>query len=746
MTFVAGLVLFCLALIACSAASEWNTNLLSHDPHSLILDYGAPTIRFDEHQGSVILGEGWAPPEFDEGFFAWASDRQAELRFVKPPHEDVDLFVRARCLSFNGAEPQIVTVALNDQDAGKIVIGADWRDHRIPLPAGAMIAGLNRLKLHFSYARRPIDVDRGRDQRRLAAAFRMIAIVPSAIAQPEALVTGVKVEPESGAIQLPAGAAIAIPVGPGLSVDLGISTASVASGQRVRISRRYAQGAVDELQTISDTSDLPASVSSQPSSTEFSVIVIENVCDVAEFGSELSSLVLHATANRSDSIRPDERSTFVFVYVIDTLRADAVLSSPTAHEVAPHLEALRRDAVTYLAAYSTSSWTLPAVASILTGLYPSEHGLVTSASRNTMLERKSLGPALESIGYRTAGFSQSQIIGPSFGFDKAFQAFFHTNQLGGWYLRSAQLRSDLLSWLLSTPLNRQPIFCYFHTVGPHAPYNPPGPFRGFASEHPGSLPWRLYLPMTFMKGDLRHNPMEVAHLKGLYLGEASYADDEIGRFAALLERLGIYDQSLLIVTSDHGEEFGEHRGFDHGRTLYDELVSVPLIVKYPAQMNAGEEVTTPVSLLDIPSTVFEVTGHRHLGPTTDGTPLVPNIVNRNHAATFRPRRFAEVVATDTGPRRAVAYRAAMLDPIKCIESLRATDQFGKPVPQWQIFDHGNDAGEVAPLSTDDPRASQCMDAIAEWAGRMTSNSSAPPSRPTLSDSTRENLRTLGYVE
>lgn len=739
-------MLFCLALTACRAGSDWSTNLLSHDPHSLILDFGAPAIRFDEHQGSVILGEGWAPPEFDEGFFAWASDLQAEFRFVKPPHQDVDLFVRARCLSFDGAEPQIVTVVLNDQDAGEMVIGADWRDHRVPLPAGAMIAGLNRLELHFSYARRPIDVDRGQDQRRLAAAFRMIAIVPSATSYPEALVTGVHVEPESGAIQLPAGAAIAIPVGPELTVDLDVPTASVASGQRIRISRRYAQGTVDELRTISDTSHLPASVSSQPSNTEFSVIVIENMYDGAELGSQGSSLVLHATANRSASFRPDERSPFVFVYVVDTLRADAVLSSPTAHEVAPHLMALRRDAVTYRAAYSTSSWTLPAVATILTGLYPSEHGLVTSASRNTVLERQSLGPALETIGYRTAGFSQSQIISPSFGFDKAFQAFFYTNQLGGWYARSAQIRSDLLSWLLTTPLSAQPVFCYVHTVGPHAPYNPPDAFRSFASEHPGSMEWRSYLPMTFMNDDLRQNTEEIAHLKGLYLGEASYADHEIGRFIALLERLGLYDQSLVIVTSDHGEEFGEHRGFDHGRTLYDELVSVPLIVKYPAEMHAGEVVTTPVSLVDIASTIAEVTGLPDIGSTTDGTPLVPNAVNREDAATSRPQRFAEVVATATGPRKAIAYRAAMLDPIKCIESLKTTDQFGNPVPQWQIFDHDTDAGEVAPLSTDDPRAVQCMDAIAEWAGRMVSNSAAPPSRPTLSDSTRENLRTLGYVE
>src|SRR5262249_38129382 len=152
---------------------------------------------------------------------------------------------------------------------------------------------------------------------------------------------------------------------------------------------------------------------------------------------------------------------------------------------------------------------------------------------------------------------------------------------------SERVRGLLWQYLLHRQNADRPMFTYIHVGDPHAVYNPPESDRELAARQPGTLPPQLYDPQIFLKEGFGKNRASTAHLRALYEGEVRYADRQFGIFLDLLRYLDLYDDSLIVLVADHGEEFYEHGGFDHGRTLYEELLHVPLIIKLPNSKGGG---------------------------------------------------------------------------------------------------------------------------------------------------------------
>ena len=324
----------------------------------------------------------------------------------------------------------------------------------------------------------------------------------------------------------------------------------------------------------------------------------------------------------------------VILLSIDTLRADSLACSGASKSRAPHLDALAGDSLCFSKAFSSSSWTLPAMASVMTGVAPQVHGALHLHSR-VPDGLPTLAEVLRHAGYRTAAFVSSTVLGPQANLTQGFDEF-HAwpgpwlgRSLGASLLtaRVPRFRQDeapppvlagaVTDWLRDH--REEPFFLWVHAFDPHAPYGPPSRYlRG--TPPPGARPrFEGWDEEAIRAGTWVPTAAERDWIRQLYLAEVRWADDAIGRLLAELKRLGIYDDALILVVSDHGEEFWEHGSYGHGHTLYDELLHVPLLVKLPVSnkirpigpirpIRPIRPITTPVSTASLFATVFEACG------------------------------------------------------------------------------------------------------------------------------------------
>ncbi len=712
------------------------------DPQLTALDAAAPTTRFDGGGGSLLLGEGWAPPQDDhpQGTevvpTAWAVGEEATIWVERPPVSPVDFRANCRPLTFDGAPQQTVTLAAGARTLGVLALADGWQELRLPLPADALEPGLNRLRLTFAYARKPKEVLPGsEDPRRLAVACQYLALVPRLVSDggfPHAAL-----DERTRTLRLPPGAHATFPLPAASAVSLRLGR--VSSGCRRCRLRVGLLGAGGE-ESLWQGKAARASGLSVPFSTAEQGL---SRLRLAWVGAGDSPVTVQLPPGFLEITRPSRaparRPVHVFVYLIDTLRADSL--SPE-RRTSPQIAAFARDGVTYRNAWSASSWTLPAVVSILTGTYPFRHGVMRGNTRFSGDVVPSLATLLAAAGYDTLGISQSYVASARFGIDAGFDRFYLSDQLNGRLSRSQEIRRYLLAGLLERRESRRPLFAYVHTVAPHSPYAPTGENRRFERETPGTLAAENYLPSLFLTQDFGDDPREVAHLRALYDGEVAYADRELGRFVALLRHLDLYDDSLIVLLSDHGEEFGEHGGFDHGRTLYEELLRIPLIIKYPHSQGAGRMIAERVSVVDVLPTILKAAGVATDGLAFDGTSILPADLDSRPPS--RRMVFAEVNPMRSRILEPVDYRAVVLDDLKCIESLTGRDQFGREIPRWQTFDLGRDPRERLPLNPDAPGSERCRGLLQGWLGAR--QHQRGESQPAVDAEALDQLRALGYID
>ncbi len=285
----------------------------------------------------------------------------------------------------------------------------------------------------------------------------------------------------------------------------------------------------------------------------------------------------------------------VVIVVVDTLRQDHLATYGYARDTAPFLNSLARQGVT-LDGISPSSWTKPATASILTGLHPVTHQAIDRQDRLPE-EAVTLAEILRLEGYRTFAASANGWVSPTFGFEQGFDELLLREQLN---IRARELNRELLPRLLQL---QEPFFLYVHYIDPHAPYAPITDWRG------GPLPTTLLpvLPDDLAATHVRVRSAEfLRRAVDLYDGEIRGADAGLAELVGVLRGRGLLDRTLLVVTSDHGEEFEEHGRMSHGQTLYDEVLRVPLVFHGPG-LSAGARLGR-ASLVDLVPTLVDLVG------------------------------------------------------------------------------------------------------------------------------------------
>jgi arylsulfatase A-like enzyme len=348
----------------------------------------------------------------------------------------------------------------------------------------------------------------------------------------------------------------------------------------------------------------------------------------------------------------------VLLISIDTLRADHLGSYGDKHGLTPHLDQLAHDGVVFEQTITSSPWTLPAVVSLFTGLYPRHHGAGSVANRLDPLGRSPL-PAgtwtltgeLREHGYRTQAIVTNPYLALRYGLGGGFdgyenvtiesEAFLAFNQTTAERLLEL-VRPDLIvgdrgevvsakarQWL--SGVGAEPFFLWLHYIDPHPPYSRAGvtqhkSFRSDSLLAPAAdVPEATTLTSPdvarLRSGEIRLSPEQKEAVHALYRAEVASVDQAVGAVLEAIDQAGLRERTLVICVADHGEEFWDHGGVEHGHTVYEELVHVPLLMRWPGHLEAGTRIDAVTRIIDLAPTVLELLGMA--APALDGKSLLP---------------------------------------------------------------------------------------------------------------------------
>ncbi|MCP4600682.1 MAG: sulfatase-like hydrolase/transferase [Proteobacteria bacterium] len=305
------------------------------------------------------------------------------------------------------------------------------------------------------------------------------------------------------------------------------------------------------------------------------------------------------------------RAKNLVLVLIDTLRADRLsIYNDQTRVRTDYLDRIGKESMVFERALAPENWTKPSVASLLSGLYPESH----QTKDDTDKLPKSVVTASEhflGLGFATAGFVANGYVSGKFGFRQGWGTW--TN-----YVRERKANrarfvvNDAVDWLDAHP-QEKPFFLYVHTIDPHVPYIPPRKYWSLYDSGPYQGPVKPSQTAKLLEkvktGRLKLTSRDKIRLEALYDGEITYHDDQIVRLHDALARNGLLDNTLVVVTSDHGEEFFEHGRVGHGHSLYEELLHVPLMFRLPgAKPGEGVSSSAEVNLIDVLPTTCDILG------------------------------------------------------------------------------------------------------------------------------------------
>jgi arylsulfatase A-like enzyme len=446
--------------------------------------------------------------------------------------------------------------------------------------------------------------------------------------------------------------------------------------------------------------------------------------------------------------RPD-----VVLVSIDSLRFDHVGCYGYSKPTTPVFDRLAAEGVRFQNAVSSTSWTLPAHASLFTGLYDATHGLVDNGLKlsDNLL---TLAVVMKAAGYRTAGFFGGPYLLPSYGLSQGFDTYVgcmssleedgHDPLEERVAAKGEAVRSfrdvtgprtveKVTEWLGT--LDDRPFFLFLHLWDVHYDYIPPDEYaRLFDPDYKGTLTGQHMMSNAAVSPNMPKRDLE--HLIALYDGEIRFTDDNLAKILAEIERRGRMQSSLVVVLSDHGEEFFEHGNKGHQKSLYEESVRIPLVFRWPGKLDRGRVVKDQVRITDVMPTIAALAG----------APIPAEIQGRDIAPLMR----GESLPAEPALCELLVKNRHKLYGVRTNEKMFLTFptphfwQFG-----YQYFDLEKDPGEHNVL----PVWSSGLFEARGKLKRLRGDSEALANRlgetvvegPAMDDEQRERLKSLGYL-
>jgi arylsulfatase A-like enzyme len=520
------------------------------------------------------------------------------------------------------APKQRVSIFVNEKPISTIDVEAATRRYDVAVPAAALKDGDNRVRLTFKAAASLPD------GRRSAAALKLVAFGPAALGPPKAdpaiaVVRDVTaggarrraVVPGGGAsrvsfyVQLPEAPTLALGYAaeaPGASVLVRVAV----DGQRPRV--------LHEGKTRAAWTDLALPLGAAGGQAAR--------IDLVARGGAVAWAEPRVVVKAPPATTPKlSRFDHFYIWMVDTLRADKVhVFNPKTRVQTPNYDAFAADATRFAWAQVPGTWSLPSHASLLTGVYPTVHKAVAHEARLSK-DVPFVAEDMKKAGYRTGMFSSNGYVSSKWGFDRGWDEnrnFIRESLPNG----AEYLWKTGKAWIQPDWKSGKRDFVYLATVEPHVIYNPPKSFLVKYWDKPYAGPIKPALTGAQLGaiklGKLKVNDTDKAYLEALHDAEITQSDAAFKTFIDDLKAAGVYDKSVVVVVSDHGDQFYEHGSVGHGDTVYQELTHVPLIIRAPGLFPKGHVVEADVEITDVYATMLALAGITPR-PIVEGTSLVP---------------------------------------------------------------------------------------------------------------------------
>ena len=542
-------------------------------------------------------------PEKNEDDWVWLQPPAGRLRFYLQQKLPLQVQCTASCPPSGG----VVALAINGRSLKQISLGAEPAHFEFALPETQLQEGGNLLEFQGAVPSRWSRCD----------------IKPQTLGLNfEGLTPKRAWDEPAGELQLPFGQSVELPVRlePGARICLESLAPWLSSGAPylepearpvLQLRLRSQDPPLEQAWEWQPGSSLQCGVPlSQPQTAALSLLAQSNrATKPGQLGLRIKGLELQAGAPSAPPSPPEPDRTptekrkppNIVVYLIDTLRPDHLGCYGYGRKVSPCIDEFAREAVLFEQVQAQSCWTKTAVATLFTSLLPPQHGAFDFGDR-LPAKLTTLAEQLRLHGYRTQGWTANVYVSDTFGFEQGFD---HYECLGG--AGSHQIHEKVVAWLNRSSQKDSPFFLYIHSMDPHAPYDPPAAFRsvaGVIQDH----------ELRDIPHQARQKPTDEGWKKRLNLAKVLY-DDEIRcndhAFGLLMQELKarkLYDNTIVVLLSDHGEEFLEHGYMGHINSLYQELLTVPWLLKLPGGEGAGTRVGELWQQIDLAPTLLQQAG------------------------------------------------------------------------------------------------------------------------------------------
>jgi len=564
------------------------------------IDFGTPEAR-------TRLREGWSIDDGSgETTFVWGTGEHSRMELFVSDSAAREVEARLWPFSFKGAPRQHVYVRVNDQQVANLALGPNPARYTFHIPAGVLHQGTNNVEFHYYYAARPRDLQPpSHDMRALSVAWSKLEFRGRQKPAPPS---------RSGtALIVPAGTRVAYYVWLTTSARLEVASLKVESealdetaAVRVEVSSDSAGILANAVWREGQTEPIEVPVT-EPGPVRISLWGIGRIGTSTSLESpRLLGAPTRKPGGNAALRAPVLPGSNVLLYVIDTLRADHLGAYGYTRNTSPEIDRMAATGITFLRAHANAPWTRPSVASILTGLDPSIHG--TNKRRDILpAEVTTLAETLRASGYQTAGIITNGNISRSFGFAQGFEVYEHLKEdmaRPGVHVPAEELNRRALEWLDARDRTR-PFFLYLHATDPHGPYTPSESFRRrFASDVADPMAGRYPFLGQLSQGEIKGTQALRNDLVDLYDAEIAYVDQQFGRLLRQLDQRGLRDNLLIVLTADHGEEFLDHGGWEHGKSVFAEMLNVPLVFRLPGAALSGTRSEQPAALVDVVPTLL----------------------------------------------------------------------------------------------------------------------------------------------
>lgn len=680
-----------------------------------LVDLGTPGAR-------PLLRGGWAQDEADGGrTFVWSDGPESEIEFFVASPRDIPLTLRGQPYQAEGTPPQEVILVLNGETVGRVAVAGE---SRTVLPERYLREGMNRLALRYAWTRSPGNGDR----RQLAMAWDLLRFETGIDEQARLRAAG-------GQLSLPFGwridSFLRLPEGAVLSLE-GLRSRDGHPGE-LRVTLQPEGGEEQELARIEPDGETETIEIGGSGLVRLSLTAVPGEAGAAGSGLVLRRPILlvpkAADAKPAPAALTAARQAprhNVILYMVDTLRADHLGCYGYDRPVSPRIDAFAKKATLFRHAVAQSPWTRPSVVTLLTGLLPRTHGV--QRKRHSLAgEAVTLAETLKEQGYRTAGFVTNGNVARSFGVAQGFDTYelMHRKRSA-----ATDVHARTVQWLDAEWKGDAPFFLYLHTVEPHAPYSPPAPFRQrFAPQVRDEALTRMNTLKRLQEGKLPATPEIRRDLLALYDAEIAANDAAFGDLLDLLVRRGLWEETVIVFVSDHGEEFLDHGGWDHGKTLHSEMLDIPLIVRIPGVGN-GRTVTKQAQHADVLPTILDALGIQ-IPTAVEGRSLLP------------------WMAGDVGPAETEEIAFSWLDE-HGVQAASAT------TPDWRLihqcapkigrslYDRQTDPREQKDLNEESPVRAGYLDSRLK-AGERPRQGALKAGQGAMDAELRQQLQALGYV-